>query len=129
MVVSSTAPNPMASSAKATPLSPSPSTPTAPKFSGDQFQSRKVSGATQLPAAPRFGGGNPAESGGFGKFLRNVGAATLGVLSGVGLAVGIPLGLAQMAIGIFIHPLLVTGALTMGIPFLGMIGAILLGKK
>lgn len=58
------------------------------------------------------------------KTLRKTTAATLGIASCVGLAVGVPLGLMQMVPGIAFHPLLVTGALTMGIPLAGLLGAI-----
>ena len=66
-------------------------------------------------------------------FLRSTLATTLGVVSGIGLMVGIPLGLLQMAIGIiptpFTHPFLYTGLLTMGLPALGLTLAWLLAPR
>lgn len=102
-------------------LSPRPSS--EPSFSGsskasDTFKSQK--------AAPKFGGNG--EEGGLKKALRKVTAGTVGALSAGGLAIGVPLGLMQMALGIFIHPLLITGALTMGIPLAGAIGSYFLWK-
>jgi hypothetical protein len=98
----------------------------------DQFQqsSAPSPAATDAPSnappqasAPRFGG-SPAATG--PGPARKAAAVGLGVLSGVGLAVAIPFGLLQMAVGIVIHPLLITGAVTMALPFLGMLGSILL---
>lgn len=64
-------------------------------------------------------------------FLRSTLATTLGVVSGVGLAVGIPLGLLQLAVGIIpiFHPLIYTGLLSMGLPALGLTLAWLLAPK
>lgn len=91
---------------------------------GDRFQANRSSEA-------KFGDGN--EHGKIWEsaknFARKATAITVGALSFGGLAIGIPLGLLQMAVGIFFHPLLITGALTMGIPLAGLIGSIWLGRK
>lgn len=89
---------------------------------GDRFQASQSSTA-------KFGN----EQGRMWETVKNVArkatAITVGVLSAGGLAIGVPLGLLQMAVGIFFHPLLITGALTMGIPLAGLIGSIWLGRK
>jgi hypothetical protein len=84
---------------------------------------------TSRAKAARFGNdqGGPWES--LKKIAKTTTAIAGATLSGVGLAIGIPLGLLQMAVGIFFHPLLITGALTIGIPLAGLIGSIMLGKK
>lgn len=93
----------------------------------DQFKARKTSA--------RFGGEPPqnSEKSGFlGSVMnvtRKVGAGTLGMLSVGGAAIAVPLGLAQLALGIFIHPLLITGALTLGLPVVGGIASYLIWPK
>jgi hypothetical protein len=90
----------------------------------DRFQTNRSSEA-------KFGDGN--EHGKIWESVKNFAkkatAITVGALSVGGLAIGVPLGLLQMAVGIFFHPLLITGALTMGIPLAGLIGSIWLGRK
>lgn len=117
-------------------LNPQPaSTPPSLDQLPDQFQpSTSPTGDTQKPealkpaASPalRFGGGDHHHEG--PGFLKKTAAGTLGIMSGIGLAVGVPLGLLQMAVGIIIHPLLITGMLTMALPALGLLGAYFLGK-
>lgn len=93
----------------------------------DQFKSRKTTA--------RFGGEqaqNSEKSGILGSVMsgtRKVGAGTLGMLSIGGAAIAVPLGLAQLALGIFIHPLLITGALTLGLPVVGGIASYLIWPK
>ncbi|WP_373531751.1 hypothetical protein [Vampirovibrio sp.] len=89
----------------------------------DRFQ-------TNRPPLAKFG---DKEEGGIlnslWNFTKKATAVTVGLLSTVGLTVGVPLGLMQMAVGLFFHPLLITGALTIGIPLAGAIGSVWLFKK
>lgn len=105
------------------PSSPLSETPKSPQFAGDQFQTSKTS-KTPRAAAPRFGGNPPpapakTEPGGFRKGI----GFLLGIGSVVGFAAAIPLGLTQMFFGLFVHPLLITGALTLAAPFIGLFAA------
>lgn len=97
-----------------------------------QDQADSIQASKNKPV--RFGGNEqPSQSkGGLLDGLKKGALATLGATSAGGfLLAGLPLGLAQMALGLFFHPLLITGALTMGLPLAGVAASYLLwpGKK
>lgn len=99
------------------------SRPASPEVAAIKLSGKPDSLKKTKTAAIRFGdpAPTPAKDNGFFSKLKKVGLGTLGALSTGGfLLVGLPLGLAQMALGIFLHPLLITGALTMAIPLAGV---------
>jgi len=83
------------------------------------------------PNAPAIRFGNehaekPAKEHGF---LRRTAATVLSVASGLSLLAAVPLALLQFAVGLIVHPLLITGAITLGLPILGLVGGHFLDKK
>ncbi len=92
-------------------------------------QSAPDSFRNKTNAQPRFGGGDSETLVQKPGFLKKTFATSLGVLSGIGLAIGVPLGLLQLAVGLVFHPLLITGLITMAIPAAGLFGAWLLGRE
>lgn len=104
--------------------------PTSPQFGGLKGGVRSDTYQATKTKAAKFGDGDKnGLLGGVGNFVKKATAITVGALSVGGLAIGVPLGLMQMAVGIFFHPLLITGALTMALPLAGLLGSIWLGTK
>jgi hypothetical protein len=84
---------------------------------------------TTRPNVAKFGDNQGSGWESAKNITKKTAALALGALSFGGLAIGVPLGLLQMAVGIFFHPLLITGALTIGIPLAALAGSIWLGTK
>ena len=119
-----------ANSSTSTPLSSQPESHRASgQPEGDQFYQTAAPAKCHATNPPRFGGGKDDKGTEKPGFFKKTFAMSLGVMSGIGLAIGVPLGLLQMAVGLIFHPLLITGLITMGIPALGMLGAWMLGRE
>lgn len=95
-------------------------------------QSGKVAGLQTAGSLLHFGSKKDNHSSG-SHFLRSTIATTLGVVSGIGMMIGLPLGLLQMVVGLIptpiTHPFFYTGLLSMGLPALGLALAWLLAPK
>jgi hypothetical protein len=116
---------------------PKPPTQPLPETKLDQFNSAAstappaekaaVGGASKPSGAALRFGSNNSENNRPGWFRQTLGT-TLSVGSGLALIPAIPLGLGQMALGIILHPLLITGAITLALPVMGLIAGKMMHK-